>query len=405
MKDQLINICKQLPLIKVKNGDFNSVTCIWIAILITLCFQMPGKADAQQKSTSRKSINFPFEAAYWDTASTKSAFVNFQGIKVLKMKLNTNPVVLKNYKLSNGTIEFDTQPVDVKGFSPIGVYFRRSSEKESEYIYFRTKVDDRKRDNDDIQYVPIIKGALPFNMYSHFDGPADFHNDQWNHVKIVLSGVQMKVYVNNMTETVLDIPRLESNSGNGNIGFDGQAYFANVVIRPGETEGLSPLEGFDPTRHDINYIRSWKRTNARVLPQGKELTVQDLPRDTAKWVSILAERRGMINLTRTYGGCDTNRFVWLKTKIVSSKDQVMQCQLGFCDEVYVFVNEKLIAADKNQFGQPMSKFPNGCLNIDNSMISLPLKKGDNELLIGLINNFYGWGIMARLRSLAGITIL
>ena len=56
-------------------------------------------------------------------------------------------------------------------------------------------------------------------------------------------------------------------------------------------------------------------------------------------------------------------------------------QLGFCDEVYVFVNKKLIDADKNQFGLPLSKFPNGCLNIENSMINVPLKTGVNEMVI------------------------
>ena len=387
------------------NCLFNPLRYILLAILVNLLAQAPESAFAQKKDSAGKILKFPFAATYWDTSSTKCAIVIFKGITALKMNANSNAVVLKRFDLSDGCIEFDTQPVKVNGFSPIGVYFRRKSEKESEYLYFRTKTDDRKRDDDDIQYVPIIKGALPFNMYSHFDGPADFHNDEWNHVKIVLSGTQMKVYVNNMKETVLDIPRLESNSNTGPIGFDGPAYFANVVIKPGDVEKVSPLEGIDPTRHDINYIRKWEMTSAKMIAEGKELTQRDLPSDTVKWFPIAAERRGIINLTRIYGACDTNRFIWLRTKISSDKDQIVQCQLGFCDEVYVFANKKLIDADKNQFGLPLSKYPNGCLNIDNSIINVPLKKGDNEVLIGLVNNFYGWGIVARLRSLKGLTLL
>lgn len=394
---------------KIKKNTINesrhAIKHVTIVILLFFFFQPFGTVTAQKKKMYAGKLKFPFDGAYWDTSGTKSHVVSFKGIRALQMEANTNAVVLKNFNLSNGTIEFDTQPIDVKGFSPIGVYFRRTDGKESEYLYIRTKTDDRKRDNDDIQYVPIIKSALPFNMYPHFDGPGDFHNDQWNHVKIVLSGFQMKVYVNNMNETVLDIPRLESNSGSGSIGFDGRAYFANVVITPEDTGDLSPLEGIDPTRHDLNYIRKWAVTTAKVLAPGKELTQVDLPVDTVKWFPITAERRGMINLTRLYGSCDTNRFVWLKSTITSNKDQLMLCQLGFCDEVYVFANKKLIDADKNQFGLPLSKFPNGCLNIDNSMISIPLKKGDNEILIGVVNNFYGWGIMARLKNLNGITTL
>jgi hypothetical protein len=95
----------------------------------------------------------------------------------------------------------------------------------------------------------------------------------------------------------------------------------------------------------------------------------------------------------------------LKSTINSTKEQVMQMQLGFCDEVYVFVNKKLVDADKNQFGLPLSKFPDGCLNIDNSTINIPLKQGSNELLIGIVNNFYSWAIVARMRNLNNLSIL
>jgi hypothetical protein len=33
-----------------------------------------------------------------------------------------------------------------------------------------------------------------------------------------------------------------------------------------------------------------------------------------------------------------------------------------------------------------------------------LKAGENELLIGLANDFYGWGIIARLEELDGLVI-
>jgi hypothetical protein len=44
----------------------------------------------------------------------------------------------------------------------------------------------------------------------------------------------------------------------------------------------------------------------------------------------------------------------------------------------------------------------GRLAIENSLIPLPLKAGDNELMIGVGNNFYGWGIAARLDEMPGI---
>lgn len=385
----------------------NRAKCSWLAYSLLVILFINNICSAQQKTGKVKMISIPFEPTYWDTTSAKVEFVIYKGVKAIKMHPHSNEISVKGINFTNGTIEFDTQPIDAetRGFGPIGVYFRQQNAKESEYIYLRTKKDDTKRDNDDIQYAPVVNGVLLFNMMSQYDGPAPVHNKEWNHVKLVVSGMQMRVYINDMNEPVLDIPRLESNSTTGSIGFDGLAYFANLVIKPNETAGLSPAEGIDPVKHDVNYIRRWEVTSAQVMGQGRELVDQDLPKDTTKWTPILAERRGMINLSRKFGSSDTGRYVWLKTMINSTKDQVVQMQLGFCDEVYVFVNKKLVDADKNQFGLPLSKFPDGCLNIDNSTINIPLKQGSNELLIGIVNNFYSWAIVARMRNLHNLSIL
>jgi hypothetical protein len=379
----------------------------WLAFSLLIILFINNSCSAQQKTGKIKIVNIPCEPAYWDTTATKAKFVSYKGITAIKMVPHSNEISVKGINFSNGTIEFDTQPIDAetRGFGPIGIYFRQQNAKESEYIYLRTKKDDTKRNDDDIQYAPVVNGVLLFNMMSHFDGPAPVHNKEWNHVKLVVYGMQMRVYVNDMNDPVLEIPRLESNSTTGSIGFDGLAYFANLVIKPNETEELSPVEGIDPAKHDVNYIRRWDVTSAQLMAQGRELTDQDLPKDTTKWTPIVAERRGVINLSRKFGSSDTGRYVWLKTTINSTKEQVVQMQLGFCDEVYVFVNKNLVDADKNQFGLPLSKFPDGCLNIDNSTINIPLKEGNNELLIGVVNNFYSWAIVARMRNLHNLSIL
>lgn len=375
-----------------------------ISFAITLLFGL--QVVIAQTKKNQGTITVPFEPTAWDTTNAKAEFVSYKGVRAIKMLPKSGQITLRNLVFTNGTIEFDTQPIDAetRGFGPIGIYFRQQSAKESEYVYLRTKKDDSKRDNDDIQYAPVVNGVLLFNMMSPYDGPAPVHNKEWNHVKLVVNGYQMRVYVNDMNGPVLEIPRLESDSRSGSIGFDGLAYFANLKIRPNDTGDLSPQEGIDPVKHDMNYIRKWQVSAAAIMPQGKELTVDDLPKDTTKWSNITAERRGVVNLSRKFGASDTSRYVWLKTTIKSAKDQVMQMQLGFCDEVYVFVNKQLVDADKNQFGRPLAKFPDGCLNIDNSLVNLPLKTGDNTILIGIVNNFYGWGIIARLRNLKAITL-
>ena len=389
---------------KIKQSQGQTNTKVLYLFSIFSLFFLSG-VIAQKKMLHPKIITLPFCAEVWDTTGTQILFNNYDGQKTVKINESSNRLIAKKTDFSNGTIEFDVQPYDVKGFKPIAIYFRYKDSKQSEYLYFRTKVDDTKRNNDDIQYAPIINGVLMFNAMSAFDGPAAFYNNRWNHVKLVISGMQLRVFVNDMRIPVLDVPYLEAESKSGSIAFEGKAYFANVVTRPGETSGLSSEAGIDYTQHDANYIRNWQITVPQVLAQGKELIVQDLPKNNISWFSIVAERRGMVNVTRKFGSSDTSRFVWLKTIINSIKDQVVQCQFGYTDEVSVFSNNKLIYTGKNQFGLPLAKFPDGCMNIDNSTINIPLKQGKNELIIGLVNNFYSWGIMARLQNLNGIKLM
>ena len=42
--------------------------------------------------------------------------------------------------------------------------------------------------------------------------------------------------------------------------------------------------------------------------------------------------------------------------------------------------------------------------VENTSFPLPLRPGENELLIGIVGNFWSWGIIARLDKNQGITI-
>jgi hypothetical protein len=381
--------------------------------LTLLCLVLLSPAQMYAQTKPAKPITIPFEASRFDTTAQKVEFLTYKGAKAMKILPGNKQVVLKGLTFTNGTIEFDTQPVDVSRSSFLSVYIRYQNPNESELVYLRCKPDETEQRNDAIQYAPIIHGVNLWDMMGHFQAPALIHNTDWNHIKLVISGRQMRVFVNDMVKATLSIPRLEAGTTTGAIAFDGQAYFANLVIKPNATEWLSPIEGTDLTGHDINYIRRWDVSASQLLEKGRELIVDDLPKDTTQWQPIIAERHGLINLTRKFGGMENrgggvqnkNRYVWLKTTIKSAKEQVAKIQLGFSDEVYVFINGGLLYVDKNQYPQPIRKYPDGRLDIANSTFDIPLKAGDNQLIIGVSNYFYGWGIVARMMDMGGITIL
>jgi hypothetical protein len=97
--------------------------------------------------------------------------------------------------------------------------------------------------------------------------------------------------------------------------------------------------------------------------------------------------------------------VWLKVKLKTPKAQTRRVELGFNDEIWLYINGISLYTDKNVFGTPASKPPLGRISTDNAHFDLPLKEGINELLVGISNNFYGWGLIARLDNMEGIEVI
>jgi hypothetical protein len=212
----------------------------------------------------------------------------------------------------------------------------------------------------------------------------------------------MRAYVNQ--KLVLEVPRLEGQTTQGNIAFGGQSIIANVIVKPKEVENLSPRAGTDPTANDPRYVRNWQLSAAFHTPKNVDFNYDFFPTDKTSWISITAERQGLVNLTRPFGQSETRRFAWLKTTLQSIAVQKRTLALGFSDEVWVFINGNLLYADKNGYGQRGMKKPDGRCSLENTSFTLPLTAGTNELLIGVANDFYGWGIVAQLDSIEGISL-
>lgn len=346
----------------------------------------------------KRDIRVPFNAAAWESKTNQVKFADHNGVPSMELTSGGELMTAKNLVFSNGTIEYDIDYTS--GFA--GIYFRRESDDESEFVYLRDRAGDPVK-MDAVQYAPIIKKVNLWDMLPDYQAAANFKKGEWTHIKMVVSGSQMLVYVNDKTKPTLHITRLEGNTKQGSISFTGQSFISNLVIKPNEVEGLSSTEGFDPTWHDNRYLRNWQFSQPVALPRGQELTNDNLPDITTRWQDITAERRGLVNLTRVYG-VDSRRAVWLRTKVITKKAQKLKIDLGFSDEVWVFVNENFASADKNLYSQNVRKKPDGRISVDNSTIEIALREGENELLIGLANDFFGWGLIARIHDLEGITL-
>ncbi len=387
-------------------------TSIIFAILVSLVYPVPAQKG---KTKANAEIKIAMEPANWeyDTASIK--FIIHRNVKAAYVS-NGSPLFLKNQRFSNGTIEYDIE--FGRGFP--GITFRLSDDKKNgDNFYLRYFGGVSSPENrTTLQYAAIIDNMSIWDLTDEYQAGAKLIIPGWNHVKLVIAGKQMKAYVNDMSRPALIVPELEGGLSEGNIlFFGGQITIANLVLRPNAIEDLPATSGYIPTYNDTRYLRDWKVSAAQSLPQGKDIILAlpymggtpakpELPDSTTQWTAIHAENRGIVNLTRMFGHVEKTerRLAWLKTTILSDRIQERMLNLGFSDEIWLFVNGQLLYIDKNHFGTPAQKFPKGRCTIENTTIKLPLQQGKNEILIGLTNYFYGWGIIARLDDMDGIHI-
>ncbi|WP_461042043.1 hypothetical protein [Spirosoma harenae] len=371
-----------------------------------------------QKTTARKTqeLHIPMTAQQWTYQPGQVEFITGKEAGIMKILKGPTSIMLKDVNFSNGTIEYD---IELTGPGFPGINFRMDADQQNgENFYLRSfgKVTPDIRTT--LQYAPIVKGMSMWDLTDEYQAGATMYESGWNHVKLVISGRQMKAYVNDMSKPALIVPELESPEMSGAISLSGGMNFANLVIKPDVTEGINPEPGYNLVAHDTRYLRNWLVSEPILLPFGKEPITgvrstygktgpADLPDSTTKWSPIKAESRGIVNLSRRYAhkADEARLMAWLKTSIQSDKAQDRLLNLGFSDEVWVFINGQLLYADKNYFGTPQQKYPSGRCTIENTSIKLPLKEGKNEIVIGLANYFYGWGIVARLDDTVGLQLM
>lgn len=385
-----------------------------ILTLLTILPLVALTAAAQKvKAKADQEITIPMEPAYWEYDTASIQFIIHRNVRAAYVK-NGAPMFLKNQKFSNGTIEYDVE-MDGGGFP--GISFHMSDDrKNADNFYLRYFGSTSPESRTTMQYAAVIDGMSIWDLTDEYQAGAKLNIPGWNHVKLVVSGKQMQAYVNDMNRPAMIIPGLESGIAEGSISFSGgQVTIANLVIRPDVVGSLSPVQGYISTYNDTRYLRNWQVSPASDFSQGKDIVPtlpymggvrpkHELPDSTMKWTTIRAEERGIVNLTRLFGPVENNkrRLVWLKTTIESDRVQERILNLGFSDEIWLFVNGQVLYIDKNHFGTPGQKLPSGRCTIENAAVRLPLQQGKNEILIGLANYFFGWGIIARLDDTDGI---
>jgi len=348
-----------------------------------------------------KPINIVMKADHWQTKEN-AEFLQQLGFFHGLMRLNSGNAVLKDVTFGNGTIEFDVNTV---GRGMPGIAFRQQDDKNFELFYLRPD-PNCPAFHACVQYAPQTHGVLLWDFFPQYQNRAPLRENGWNHIKMVVSGRRMNVFVNDAPSPTLEVGRLEGDALQGGLRLQGPATYANLVITPGAVEGLSPEPVKDPLEGDRSVVRNWHLSKPSALPNGKDPLYSEMPAASPEWKTIGVERNGLVNLSREYGRPlpeSTRAVAWLKTTITSDAKQTKKVAIGWTREVWVFLNGKLVYADKNLFeSEGARKFPDARCSLDNGTITLPLEAGDNEVAVAIANNFFGWGMMLRLADPEGV---
>lgn len=377
---------------------------VYLALLLSLTVATSSFAS------SSSPLQIPLVAGAWEANGNasflaKEAFPN--GILQVTSESERGYVALKDGYFGNGTIEFDIKPI---GEEFPGIRFHQKDGDTADMLYFRVS-PDCPASQDCLQYVPIIKGRVLWDMYPQYQAPAPFRENEWNHIRLVISGNRMNVYVNRQVEPSLRVAHLEGNEGAGTIALEGTAYYANLTLTPGVTDGLCPEAPPDPAATDHRYLVRWQRTHPITMTGTAHLDLSYMPPSSARWQEVTVDDDGLVNLSRYNVPIPKGtppQVIWLRTTLHADRDQIRRVSVGWLREIRVFANGIPVFSGKNLYNvKGERRSPDGRLSLENGGFELPLHKGENEIVVAIDDNtpdmrgFYGWGFKMRLDHAVG----
>jgi hypothetical protein len=206
----------------------------WLFIpIICIVFQIQGqtiKPDLQDLSK-------------WNIINRKVEAVNENGKKAVRFNEVPNEgfLILKGIDFSNGTIEFDIKGRNVIQQSFVGIAFHVRDEKTYDAVYFRPfnfASPDTVRRPHSVQYISMpdyswekLREAFPGKYENKVNPVPD--PDGWFHVKIIVEGKKVSVFVNNAQSPSLLAGKLNNTTTGGLalwVGNNSGGSFANLTI-------------------------------------------------------------------------------------------------------------------------------------------------------------------------------
>jgi len=345
-----------------------------------------------------------FDSSQWDIQSKAHRFEEYLGQPSLFLQEGT--ALLTEVEFLDGIIEYDVAFGPQRGFA--GVLWRTEDHENYEDFYMRPH---QSGNPDAMQYTPVYKELAGWQLYSGtgYAGVAEYPFDTWIHVKLVVSGTQAEIYIDNSEEPALFMHQLMRDNNSGGVGLKSgpltSAHFANFQVvpmdSPPQLKGSMPQ--LDP--HPTNLIPEWNVSNPFPESMLAELLhITDEIKDELTWEITVADDSGLVNLSKVNRWSPKRDTAIAQCTILSEHEQFKQLQFGFSDKIKIYFNDQLLFAGNDVAYSRDYRFL-GTIGYYNELC-LPLKAGENELWLAVTEGFPpgGWGLQARFPDMAGITL-
>lgn len=352
-----------------------------------------------------QTISIPPDSPRW-LLEGEARPAEYQGRKCLY--LGGGGATLKDLEMRDGVIDVDVATPAARGF--FGIQFRIAGDN-AEWVYLR---QHKSGYPDAMQYTPVLNTGLNWQLYNGpgFTGALDIPKDAWFHMRLEITGAQARLFVKDMEKPVLVMDDLKSGVQKGQVALavlTGATYFSGFQVR--ETPDAVWERRHPPI--PAGTLTKWSLSPAYdALARDLEKPLAPAEIKAIKWQEVEAEPPGLVNIYRyreaphprvTFANDFSKRLdpqpgmkvVYARTTIVAARDEVRKLLIGYSDDVSVFVNGRILYRGRSAqyFRDPGFL---GIVNPENDVVYIPLKKGNNELILALSELGGGWGFIGRL---------
>ena len=354
-----------------------------------------------------QTLSLPPDSPRWELEGNAKA-TEYLGRKCLL--LDGGAATVKDFDMRDGVVDVDVAASSARGFA--GFQFRIAADgQNAEEIYLRPHESGYP---DAIQYTPILSTGRNWQIYNGpgFTAAVDIPRDSWFHVRLAVTGAQAKLFVKDMEKPALVMDDLKSGIEKGQLALMelmGATYFANFEVR---TTPDAKWERHLPPMAP-GTLTKWSLSPAYdALARNLERPLSGDEARAIAWQDVEAEPPGFVVLYRyrdaphprvSFQSDFSTRLqpqpgmkvLYARTVIESDRDQVKKLEIGYSDDVSVFLNGAILWRGRSAQAFRDPRFL-GIVNPENDAVYLPLRKGRNELVLAVSELGGGWGFVCRL---------